>query len=179
MSEELKPCPFCGKPFEMLVNRDGSAIYKHDSDDCVMRRDDLTGWVWYNPETLVSDLNARPVEDALRAELEAAKAELQQAREAKDGAYRERDMLVAALSKIFPASLERHPDNEKWEDDWRWIVFIDLPTGQATWHIHDSELPMFDHLPRLQGRKWDGHSTDEKYIRLAALPEPPKEADDL
>ena len=117
--------------------------------------------------------------EALRAELEAAKAELQQAREAKDGAYRERDMLVAALSKIFPASLERHPDNEKWEDDWRWIVFIDLPTGQATWHIHDSELPMFDHLPRLQGRKWDGHSTDEKYIRLAALPEPPKEADDL
>ena len=76
MSEELKPCPFCGKPFEMLVNRDGSAIYKHDSDDCVMRRDDLTGWVWYNPETLVSDLNARPVEDALRAELGAAKVEL-------------------------------------------------------------------------------------------------------
>ena len=69
MSEELKPCPFCGKPFEMLVNRDGSAIYKHDSDDCVMRRDDLTGWVWYNPETLISDLNTHPVEDALRAEI--------------------------------------------------------------------------------------------------------------
>ena len=90
-------------------------------------------------------------------------------REQKDGAYQERDQLVAALSAMFPASLERHPDGEEWDDDWRWIVFIDLPTGQATWHIHDSELPMFDHLPRLAGRTWDGNTTPEKYARLAAI----------
>lgn len=87
----------------------------------------------------------------------------------KNDAYHERDKLVAALSKMFPASLERHPAEEEWEDDWRWIVFVELPTGQATWHIHDSELPMFKHLLRETGLRWDGHTTDEKYQRLAAL----------
>jgi hypothetical protein len=88
----------------------------------------------------------------------------------KNGAYSERDRLVCALSKVFPSSLERHPDSDRsWDDDWRWIVFVDLPTGQATWHIHDSELNWFDHLPRKTGREWDGHTTDEKYARLEAL----------
>ena len=92
------------------------------------------------------------------------------AEEQKDGAYAERDRLVCALSKLFPASLERHPDSDTtWDNDWRWIVFIDLPTGQATWHIHDSELAWFNHLPRFTGKVWDGHTTPEKYARLAAL----------
>lgn len=99
-------------------------------------------------------LDAREKQDAARAE--------------RDGAYSERNQLVAAFSKLFPASLERHV-GDPWEDDWRWIVFIDLPTGQATWHIHDTELPRFDHLPRLAGRTWDGHTTEQKYDRLAAL----------
>lgn len=88
----------------------------------------------------------------------------------KDGAYWERNQLVAALSKIFPSSLERHPDSDtSWEDDWRWIVFVDLPTGQASWHIHDSELDNFKHLLRNCGRTWDGHTTEEKYQRLCLL----------
>lgn len=87
----------------------------------------------------------------------------------KDAAYHERNQLVAALSKIFPASLERHPAQEVWDDDWRWIVFIDLPTGQASWHIHDTELALFAHLPRLAGRKWDGHTSAQKYDRLAEI----------
>lgn len=87
----------------------------------------------------------------------------------KNNAYAERNCLVAALSKLFPASLERHPENEPYEDDWRWIVFIDLPTGQVCWHIHDSELPLFAHLQRNAGRKWDGHDREEKYRRVAGL----------
>ena len=88
----------------------------------------------------------------------------------KDAAYRERDQLVCALSKLFPSSLERHPDTDTtWENDWRWIVFINLPTGQATWHIHDSELGLFGHLQRCTGAKWDGHTTPQKYERIAAL----------
>lgn len=91
--------------------------------------------------------------------------ELARVTKVKDGAYSERNKLVAAISKMFPASLERH-DGADWEDEWRWVVFIDLPTGQASWHLHDSELPQFDHLPRMTGRKWDGHTNDEKYARL-------------
>ena len=95
--------------------------------------------------------------------------DLKAAVDAKDNAYAERDRLVAALSKLFPASLERHPDeDESWENDWRWIVFIDLPTGQASWHYHDREADLFSDLPPYT-KPWDGHSTPEKYRRLAAL----------
>jgi hypothetical protein len=87
----------------------------------------------------------------------------------KDNAYWERDQLVAALSKVYPAHLAWHPEDDKsWEDDWRNIVCVHLPTGQATWHIHDREVPWFDHLVRLPAH-WDGHTTEEKYDRLAAI----------
>lgn len=86
----------------------------------------------------------------------------------KNGAYSERDKLISLVSKCFPAWLERHPDSDAtWEDDWRWIVFVKLPTGQASWHIHDSELPWFSHLERYPSRNsWDGHTTEEKYNRV-------------
>lgn len=85
----------------------------------------------------------------------------------KDAAYAERNRLVAALSKCFPAHLYRH-EGAEWEDDWRIVVCVHLPTGQATWHIHDSEVVLFEHLPMTKSH-WDGHTTEEKYVRLAAL----------
>lgn len=95
---------------------------------------------------------------------------IQELEKQKDGAYSERNHLVSALSKIYLSTLERHEESDKdWEDDWRWIVVINLPTGQASWHIHDSELPMFEHLNRNMGYKWDGHTTEQKYDRLKAL----------
>lgn len=88
----------------------------------------------------------------------------------KNGAYTERNRLVALASKLFPSWLERHPESDvEWEDDWRWIVFVRLPTGQASWHIHDSELETFDHLGRQSGNSWDGHSDEEKYRRVDAI----------
>ena len=94
-------------------------------------------------------------------------------RQAKDAAYAERDKLVSALSKVFPSHLCRHPvTDETWENDWRWIVCIHAPTGQMTWHIHDSELPQFSHLEKLDNH-WDGHDTAEKYRRLADLARSP------
>lgn len=94
-------------------------------------------------------------------------SEIEELKKQKDLAYQERNMLVSFISKLFESSLERHPDEDKsWEDDWRWIVFIKLPTGQASWHIHDSELHLFDHLKRNEGITWDGHTTKEKYDRI-------------
>ncbi len=113
-------------------------------------------------------LKAR-AEEAER-ERESLRARLAEREAEKDGAYRERNALVAALSKLFPAWLERHPhEDTEWEDDWRWIVFISLPTGQVSWHIHDSELSSFRHLWARREGSWDGHTTEEKYRRLAAL----------
>lgn len=87
----------------------------------------------------------------------------------RDLAYGERARLVALLAACFSSSLERHPENDAaWEPGWRWVVFVDLPTGQVTWHIHDSELPLFNHVARGRGWTWDGHTDAEKYLRLQA-----------
>jgi len=47
---------------------------------------------------------------------------------------------------------------DKSEDGWL-IVFIELPTGQVSWHI-----------PEFEG-EWDGHTTGQKYDRLHAFTE--------
>lgn len=107
---------------------------------------------------------------------------------AKNNAYWERNQLVAALSKLLPSHLAKHSiqDNE-WEDDWRNIVVIHLPLEltpyadvvngpvpddiQMTWHIHDHDMPMFDHLRYVDypDYVWDGHDTAEKYKRLRLI----------
>lgn len=81
--------------------------------------------------------------------------------------YEERNRLVALVAAIYPSSLERDLDEEE-EDDWRWVVFVELPAGQVTWHIHDSQLPLFEHVPKLIGRVWDNHDTRTKYRRVEA-----------
>jgi hypothetical protein len=40
----------------------------------------------------------------------------------------------------------------------------DLPNNQVSWHIPDSELPLFDFLPQYAG-KWDMHDTSTTYAR--------------
>lgn len=96
-------------------------------------------------------------------------ARVREARKGIDDVYRERNLLVQALSKLFPAYLARHDENDtSWDKDWMWIVYIDLPTGQVSWHIQDREGLLFNHLPVLPN-KWDGHDTKEKYRRLQNL----------
>lgn len=80
-------------------------------------------------------------------------------------AYHERNMLVAYLATCYPAHLARHPEQEPWDDDWRWLVCVHTPAGQMTWHIHDSEYDLFRWLPA-RDNDWDGHTTEEKYTCL-------------
>lgn len=112
---------------------------------------------------------------ACKAEIERlrspAPAEDMEAR--KDAAYLERNQVVAALASVFPSGTARTAI-PGWSDDWHGCVYIDLPTGQVSWHFHDSHAHLFAHLPPYAG-KWDGHTTDEKYARLAALPAVPAE----
>ena len=88
-------------------------------------------------------------------------------KEAKDEAYLERNQVVSALSKLFPAGVAKTAI-EGWSEDWHGCVYIDLPTGQVSWHFHDSQAYLFAHLPPYTN-PWDGHTTDEKYKRLATL----------
>lgn len=90
----------------------------------------------------------------------------------KDLAYRERNQLVATLSKLYPSCLGRHDENDvNWGKDWMNIVYIQLPTGQVSWHIKDTEMEFFAHLEQDLKIKWDGHTTEQKYKRLNNLPE--------
>ncbi|NMP24935.1 hypothetical protein [Sulfobacillus harzensis] len=100
-------------------------------------------------------------------DLDALIAERDEARRRKHSAYDERNRLVAWLAAQYPSSLERHPANESWDNSWRWVLYIDSPVGQLSWHIRDNQLRWFDHVPRHQGRRWDGTSTADKYARLA------------
>lgn len=87
----------------------------------------------------------------------------------KDGAYRERDELVALLSKLYPSHLAEHePDDRDWDPAWQTIVCIHTPWGQASWHVKwDTEYALFEHLDQEHiYSDWDGHSTEQKYDRL-------------
>lgn len=90
-------------------------------------------------------------------------------RASRDGAYRERNKVVAAVSKLYPSCLGLHDTADKaWNKEWMNIVYIRLLSGQVSWHLHDSDLPLFAHLD-YENEKWDGHTTEEKYERLANL----------
>lgn len=95
-------------------------------------------------------------------------------RKERDAAYVERNRLVAALARLLvqrggKAWLAEHDPNDKdWDPEWRTIVFVECSAGQMTWHLHDSDVPLFDGLPR-GPNTWDGHSTPEKYERVARL----------
>ena len=78
--------------------------------------------------------------------------------------YRERHHLIAHLAAAYPSVLVYRADPDA--PDWP-VIFIDLPTGQVSWHINPEDLDLFEHVTVGTGT-WDGHTTDEKYARLDA-----------
>ena len=93
----------------------------------------------------------------------------------KDEAFTERNRVVALLARMarelgWRAGIGTHEDKpgEAWDPEWRTIVCIDMPNRQASWHLHDRDAHLLEGLPRYEGT-WDGHTTEEKYQRVAAL----------
>lgn len=83
---------------------------------------------------------------------------------AVDDVYRERTHLVAHLAAAYPSTIGYHdPSEPAWA-----VVIVDLPTGQASWHVAPGDMDLFAHVPRTEANTWDGHSTSEKYARLDA-----------
>ena len=83
---------------------------------------------------------------------------------AQDSVYRERAHLVAHLAATHPSTIGYHdPDAPEWA-----VVIIDLPTGQASWHVSPGDIDLFTHVPRSDVNTWDGHTTETKYQRLDA-----------
>lgn len=84
-----------------------------------------------------------------------------------DEAYRQRNYLVSVLTRLFPSG-RRPTAIAGWEPEWHNCVFIDLPTGQVSYHYHDSHAFLFSHLPPYT-KDWDGHDKDIVHQRLLAL----------
>ena len=58
----------------------------------------------------------------------------------------------------------------KRNDEWP-ILYVDLPTGQVSWHIPKGEVAAY--FPDYPG-EWDGHNVAEKRERLRQFLEAPE-----
>jgi len=116
-------------------------------------------------------LQEREARAALAAQQVPPDTAIQQLQEQKDGAYLERNRCVAALARMALALGQRagraKTAIDGWDPAWHGCIYIDLPTGQVSWHYHESQSDLFTGLPEYAGR-WDGHDTPTKYERLAA-----------
>ncbi len=105
--------------------------------------------------------------DQQEQEIDRQRAVIAETRADKDEAYRQRNHLVAALARLFPSGVRR-TDIPGWSDDWHGCVYIDLPTGQISYHYHDSQGYLFADLPPYED-EYDGHDKDVVHARLEAL----------
>ena len=90
--------------------------------------------------------------------------------DAIDAVYLERNRCVALIAKMtialgYTAGI-RTTEIDGWDPEWHNCVFIDLPTGQVSWHYHDRDADLFAGLPPYTA-PWDGHDTPTKYDRVA------------
>lgn len=60
--------------------------------------------------------------------------------------------LVAACACGFRAGVRVDPAEPEWP-----VIYIELPTGQVSWHLPQHPVA------------WDGHDTEEKYRRCRAF----------
>lgn len=84
-----------------------------------------------------------------------------------DDVYRERARLVAHLASLHPSHAGF---NDPAEPDWL-VVTVETPAGQLSWHIAPADQGLFNRVRRTKptDRPWDGHTTPDKYERLAQL----------
>lgn len=113
-------------------------------------------------------------QDSLCTQLARAVATIEELEQGRDAAYLERNRVVALLAALFP-SVRTRTAIEGWDPEWHNCVFVQLPTGQASWHYHDREAELFDHvrerdpLELTRAPIWDGHTTEQKYLRVQTL----------
>ena len=149
---DMGRCLVCG---EDGVSRASAEVFMFDHT--LVRKRDLETLLAVEAEAASSE----GVQLVSTAELERLRADL-------NLAYRERCAVVAALIRVggYPAQVVMAPDAEGW-----WIVYAETPAGQVSWHVSPDDMDLFRDIPVAFGTysRWDGHTTDEKYRRVAAL----------
>lgn len=75
--------------------------------------------------------------------------------------------LVRLLTLTYPAVIcAAVPSRFGFDRELDWFVYVDLPTGQVSWHIKNDFKGMFSHLMSLPISPWDGHGQEEKWDRI-------------
>ncbi|NIY68075.1 Alpha-ketoglutarate-dependent taurine dioxygenase [Streptomyces malaysiensis] len=51
------------------------------------------------------------------------------------------------------------------------ILYIESPQGQLSWRVESEDMDLFEGLkvPLVESYPWDGHTNEEKYLRVEAL----------
>jgi hypothetical protein len=112
---------------------------------------------------LVAIYLLREMEAAEQARV-VAEAAVAEQKKTTDGAYLERNYLVALLARLYPSGI-RKTEIEGWDADWQGCVYIDLPAGQISYHYHITESSLFRDLPPYT-KPWDGHDKLTVHGRL-------------
>lgn len=109
-----------------------------------------------------------PIEDRAAS----IERELLALRRSRDTAYAERDMVLAVVARMalqlgYPVGvgMDFPGDETDGTPDFGTVIFVELPTGQISFHVRDAERTWFAFLPRYD-HDWDGHSTPVKYERM-------------
>lgn len=86
-----------------------------------------------------------------------------------DQTYDQRNLLAIALAQLVPGSGWGRDNNESWSDDWRTVVYLHLPRGQVTFHMHPRQSALaIGNLPQYEGA-WDKTWWDEHQPALTGL----------
>lgn len=95
-------------------------------------------------------------------------------KEKLDAVYKERNACVGTLAHLaarlgYTVRMGTHYPCRA-HPDWHDVVFVELPTGQVSWHLKRGEkeelhLSRFPYVSGLGGG-WDGHTTEKKYARM-------------
>jgi hypothetical protein len=130
--------------------------------------DPNTPWPNYGLKSLALSYKKRMAEiDTVLEGTPVQKTPLEQEQDAKNNAYRERNTVLALLARMalqmgWKAGVKHDPTQEQ---GWQNLLFIELPTGQASWHYSDEDAVLLVGLPEYDA-VWDGHSTPDKYERV-------------
>jgi hypothetical protein len=168
MTDAESPCgilPRCTSPDHPADDRE----QQQDVLDCCETHPLVETWHEHIASVWVDSLTVIPAlldeREQLRAKEAGALEAVAKTVAMLSDTYRERAFLVALLAAKYSSVWA--PD-EAVGPGWK-VVYVGLPTGQASWHISPDDWDLFGFVPQGDVGIWDGHTTVEKYKRVFDL----------
>lgn len=80
----------------------------------------------------------------------------------------EKGLLVCLAARMHDSLISPHHKHESgWDPGDGWLVYVNLPTGQVSFHIdHEMKTLLASNIKVVKSPVWDGHGLDEKWKRI-------------